>query len=116
MNIFVDANIPQKIASRLREEGHSVQYVDRNAEDTAIIEAAYQNKALLNTQDKDFERLVLDELRPTSGVILLRISKRIPIEHRAQILVNMLRKHKDKLQGTCASLTETYIDIRRQPR
>ena len=116
MNIFVDANIPQKIASRLREEGYSVEYVDRNAEDTAIIEAAYGNKALLITQDKDFERLVLDELRPSSGVILLRISKRIPIEHRAQILVNMLRKHKDKLQGTCTSLTESYIDIRRPPR
>ena len=116
MNIFVDANIPQKIASRLSEEGYSVQYVDRNAEDTAIIEAAYRNKALLITQDKDFERLVLDELRPTSGVVLLRISKRIPIEHRAQILVNMLRKYKDKLQGTCTSLTESYIDIRRPPR
>jgi len=116
LNILVDANIPQKIASRLREEGYSVEYVDRNAEDTAIIEAAYRNKALLITQDKDFERLVLDELRPTSGVILLRISKRIPIEHRAQILINMLRKHQDKLQGTCASLTESYIDIRRPPR
>ena len=116
MKIFVDANIPQKIASRLREDGYSVEYVDRNAEDTAIIEAAYRNKALLITQDKDFERLVLDELRPTSGVILLRISKRVPIEHRAQILVNMLRKHKDKLQGTCTSLTETYIDIRRPSR
>ena len=115
MNIFVDANIPQKIASRLREEGYSVEYVDRNAEDTAIIEAAYQINALLITQDKDFERLVLDELRPTSGVVLLRISKRTPIEHRAQILVNMLRKYKDKLQGTCTSLTESYIDIRRPP-
>lgn len=116
MNIFVDANIPQKIASRLREEGYSVEYVDRTAEDIAIIEAAHRNKALLITQDKDFERLVLDELRPTSGVVLLRISKRIPIEHRAQILVNMLRKYKDKLQGSCTSLTESYIDIRRQSR
>lgn len=115
MNIFVDANIPQKIASCLREEGYSVEYVDRNAEDREIMELAHHNKALLITQDKDFERLVLDELRPTSGVILLRISKRIPIEHRAQILINMLRKYKDKLQGTCTSLTESYIDIRRQP-
>ncbi len=116
MNILVDANIPQKIASRLREEGYSVEYVDRNAEDTAIIEAAYRSKALLISQDKDFERLVLDELRPTSGVVLLRISKRIPIEHRAQILVNMLRKYGDKLQGTCTSLTESHIDIRRPRR
>lgn len=116
MNIFVDANIPQKIASRLREEGYSVEYVDRNAEDKDIMEFVYREKALLITQDKDFERLVLDERIPTSGVILLRISKRIPIEHRAQILVNMLRKYKDKLQGACTSLTESYVDIRRPPR
>jgi predicted nuclease of predicted toxin-antitoxin system len=45
LNIFVDANIPQKITSRLKEEGYSVEYVDRYAEDTAIIEAAYRNKA-----------------------------------------------------------------------
>lgn len=113
MNLYVDENIPQKIVLRLREEGYTVEYVTRSIEDKDILESAYQKKALLITHDKDFERLVLDERRPTAGVILLRISRRIPIEHRAQILINMLRKHRDKLDGTCTSLTESYIDIRR---
>jgi predicted nuclease of predicted toxin-antitoxin system len=116
LNIFVDENIPQKIVLRLREEGYSVEYVTRSVEDGEILESAYRKKALLITHDKDFERLVLDEHLPTSGVILLRISGRIPMEHRAQIVVNMLRKYKDKLEGTCTTLTESYIDIRRPLR
>ena len=116
MKIYVDENVPQKIVTRLREEGHRVEYVTRSVEDRDILETAYQQKALLITSDKDFERLVLDESRPTAGVVLLRIAKRIPIEDRAQIVVNMLRKYEDKLEGTCTVLTESVIDIYRPPR
>ena len=113
MKIYVDENVPQKITTRLREEGYQVEYFTRSVEDRALLEIAYTQKALLITSDKDFERLVLDERRPTTGVLFLRIATRIPIEHRAQIIVNMLRKYKDKLEGTFTSVTESAIDIRR---
>ena len=113
MIIHVDENVPQKIATRLIEEGYKVEYVTHSVEDRTLLEIAHKQKALLITSDKDFERLVLDEHRPTAGVILLRIATRIPIEHRAQIVVNMLRKYKDKLEGTFTSVTESAIDIRR---
>jgi predicted nuclease of predicted toxin-antitoxin system len=113
MIIYVDENVPQKIATLLKEEGYKVEYVTRSVEDRILLGIAHKQKALLITSDKDFERLVLDEHRPTAGVILLRIAKRIPIEHRAQIVVNMLRKYKDKLEGTFTSVTESAIDIRR---
>ena len=113
MIIHVDENVPQKVATRLKEEGYKVEYVTRSVEDRTLLEIAHKQKALLITSDKDFERLVLDEHRPTAGVILLRIATRIPIEHRAQIVVNMLRKYKDKLEGTFTSVTESAIDIRR---
>ena len=113
MIIHVDETVPQKIATRLIEEGYKVEYVTRSVEDRTLLEIAHKQKALLITSDKDFERLVLDEHRPTAGVILLRIATRIPIEHRAQIVVNMLRKYKDKLEGTFTSVTESAIDIRR---
>ncbi len=116
MKIYVDENVPQKIVTRLKAEGYRVEYVTRSVEDEDILEEAHKQGALLITSDKDFERLILDEYRPTAGVIVLRISKRVPIEHRAQIVVNMLRRHADKLQGTCTSLTESFIDIRRPPR
>lgn len=59
---------------------------------------------------------MLDEGRPTAGVVILRISARIPIEDRAQIVVNMLRRYKDKLQGACCFLSETALDVRRSLR
>jgi len=116
MIIYVDENVPQKITTRLRAEGHQVEYVTRRVEDRDILEAAYDQKALLITSDKDFERLVLDERRPTAGVVLLRIPTRIPLEHRAQIVVNMLRKHQEKLPGAFTTLTESLVDIRRPLR
>lgn len=116
MIIYVDENVPLKITIRLRAEGYQVEYVTRRVEDRDILETAYKLNALLITSDKDFERLVLDEHRPTAGVILLRIATRIPIEHRAQIIVNMLRKYQEKLREAFTILTETVIDIRRPLR
>lgn len=116
MIIYVDENVPLKITTRLRQEGYQVEYVTRSVEDKDILEIAYKQKALLITSDKDFERLVLNERRATAGVILLRISTRIPIEHRAQIVANILRKYGEKLQGNFTTLTETAIDIRRPVR
>jgi predicted nuclease of predicted toxin-antitoxin system len=116
MIIYVDENVPLKIATRLREEGYQVEHVSRSVEDREILEIARKQKALLITSDKDFERLILNERRPTAGVILLRIATRIPMEHRAQIVVNMLRKHQDKLEGTLTILSEIAMDIRRPIR
>lgn len=113
MIIYVDENVPLKITRRLRAEGHQVEYVLRRVDDKDILESAYQQDALLITSDKDFERLVMNEQRPTAGVILLRIPTRIPMEDRAQIVVNMLRRYHEKLYGAFTILTESTVDIRR---
>ena len=116
MKIYMDENVPQKVASRVREEGYVAEYVPRSIQDEDILAQALRENALLITSDKDFERLVLDEGKPTAGVVILRISKRIPMEDRAQIVVNMLRKYKDKLRGACGFLSEGVLDIRRPLR
>ncbi|MHB8596159.1 MAG: DUF5615 family PIN-like protein [Ktedonobacteraceae bacterium] len=113
MRICVDENVPQQIVTQLRTVGHQVEYVMRHVEDRLILEETYKQQALLVTSDKDFERLVLDEHRPTAGVLILRISRTIPIEDRAKILVNVLRHRQFELQGALAILTEAIIDIRR---
>jgi predicted nuclease of predicted toxin-antitoxin system len=115
MNIFADENIPQQIVTQLRAEGHQVEYVVQQVEDRIILENAYKQKALLITSDKDFGRLVLDEGKPTAGVLLLRVSRAIPIRDRARILVDVLRHRQNELQGAFTTLTEAIIDIRRPP-
>lgn len=113
MKIFVDENIPQQIVALLRAEGHKVEYVTRQIDDRVILENAYIQQALLITSDKDFERLVLDERRPTAGVLLLRVSRAIPIKDRAKILTSVLRHRQNELEGTFTTLTEAIIDVRR---
>ena len=112
MKIYVDENIPQQIAMRLRAVGHIVEYVSREVEDYIILENAYSQQALLVTLDKDFERLVISEHRPTAGVLLLRISRTIPIQDRAQILINVLKHRQKEIQGNLTTLTEAIVDIR----
>jgi predicted nuclease of predicted toxin-antitoxin system len=113
MKLLVDENIPLPIVTRLRSEGYEVEYVQRQVNDRIILEDAYWQNALLITLDKDFERLVLDEHRPTAGVLRIRIRSSIPIADRAQILVNVLRHRSKELWGTFTTLTETIVDIRR---
>jgi len=113
VNIFVDENIPQQIVILLRAEGHKVEYVTRRINDRDILENAYKQQALLITSDKDFERLVLDERNLTAGVLLLRVSRTIPIKDRAGILIGVLRHRENELKGNFTTLTEAIIDIRR---
>ena len=113
MNIHVDENIPQTVMTLLRKAGHQVKYVQRNIDDRIILEEAYRQQALLVTLDKDFERLVVEERRPTFGVIRLRTSRYMPVKDRAKILIDVLRHRERELQGAYVVLTESILDIRR---
>jgi predicted nuclease of predicted toxin-antitoxin system len=96
---------------RVFAQGHIVEYVPRTASDKEILASAQKESALLITSDKDFERLILDEHQPTAGVIIMRISGRVPVEDRATLVVNALRKHEDKIRGNCCSLSESFLDV-----
>lgn len=113
MKIYIDENVPLKIVTRMRVEGYIVDYVTRSVPDYEILESASKEGALLITWDKDFERLVLREGKPTAGVIILGISKRVPFEDQAAIVLNVLRRYKGKLHGTCCFLSESSLDVRR---
>jgi len=113
MKIFVDENIPQQIVTRLRAESHTVEYVTRKVKDHIILEDAHTKQAILITYDRDFERLVFNEHRPTFGVLLIRISRVIPAKDRARILANVLRHRYREIQGAFTIVTESFIDIRR---
>jgi DNA-dependent RNA polymerase auxiliary subunit epsilon len=46
MKIYVDENVPQKITTRLREDGYKVEYVTRSVEDRTLLEIAYKQNIL----------------------------------------------------------------------
>ena len=111
MKVFVDENIPQQLVTQLRAEGHSAEYVTRKVSDRLILEDARVKQALLVTYDKDFERLVFREHRPTFGVLLIRIARAIPAKDRARIIANVLRHRDKEIQGAFTTVTESFIDI-----
>jgi hypothetical protein len=57
--------------------------------------------------------MVLDEGKPTAGVIIIRIALRVPVVDKAKIVINTLRSYAGKLQGSCCFLTESSFDIHR---
>lgn len=109
--LYVDENIPLKIVQRLRSEGYRVEYVPRSLPDKEILAKALAENALILTYDNDFSRMVLDEGKSTAGIVTLRISFRVLVEDAAQIIVEMLRRYKDKLFGACCFLSESVADI-----
>ena len=110
--LYAYENIPLKRVQRLRSEGYDVEYVPRRLPDKEILAKALAENALLLTYDNDFSRMVLDEGKSTAGIITLRISFRVPLEDEAQIIVEMLRRYKEKLFGACCFLSENIADIR----
>ncbi len=116
MKIYADENVPLQMVSRLRADGHTVEYITLDVQDQDILASAFSENALLITSDEAFERLVLDEGKPTAGVIILRLSTLTPAEERARIAVNALRKYGNNLRGACGLLSETELDVRRPVR
>lgn len=110
--LYADENIPLRIVQRLRSEGYRVEYVPRGLPHREILAKALTENALILTYDSDFSRMVLDEGKLTAGVVIISISFRVPVEDEAQIIVEMLRRFKDKLSGACCFLSETIADIR----
>jgi len=62
MHFIVDANLPPKLVSWLREQGHDADYSDDllgpGASDNAIYDAAEVEGGVIVSKDRDFRRLV----------------------------------------------------------
>ena len=77
MNILADEGVDRVIVERLRQAGHSVQYVAEMSPgitDEVVMDLANRASALLVTADKDFGELVFRQGRITSGVMLFRLA------------------------------------------
>jgi predicted nuclease of predicted toxin-antitoxin system len=66
LNILADESVDGPIVKRLRQEGHTVQYIAEmtpGITDDMVLELANQEAALLLTADKDFGELVFRQRR-----------------------------------------------------
>src|SRR5690348_940167 len=76
MTFAADVNVPKPLISRLQSDGHEIILmveIGRRLSDRTILHTAFEQQALVLTFDKDFRYHTLEEKRPSSGVVLVRL-------------------------------------------
>ena len=100
MKFLLDENAELRLARFLRELGHDVTSIVRDyptsLPDEDVLALAQREGRILITNDRDFERLVLRQGRPHSGVIFFRLPQgRITL--KLQRLAQVLDVYADQL-------------------
>ena len=107
-------NIDRRIIDRLRADGHDVLWVaDRNREldDVALLRLAWQEGAIILTNDKDFQRHVLRENHRTHGLIWLRLGLvRMPRTQQIECTLQALRTYQDRLSGRVTTIYPDHVE------
>ena len=114
MNFVADESMDYPIVRRLRQEKHTVWAVSEmepGIADTVVLEIANQQGVVLITGDKDFGELVFRDRRYTFGVILLRLAGLTAVE-KAEVVVNAISQHHDKLANAFAVIGPRSVRIR----
>jgi predicted nuclease of predicted toxin-antitoxin system len=81
--ILADENVIGAVVTRLRADGHDVEWIAELAPsiaDVDVLSRAVAGGRVLLTDDKDFGELVVLESRPHRGVVLLRLAGMRPVE------------------------------------
>ncbi len=115
MRFLADESCDGRIVRALRAAGHDVRSaVDglRGAPDSAVSSAAFEERRILLTQDRDFGHLVFVEGARSVGAILIRW----PADDRdgiAQRLVEVVSTLGDRIAGAFTVVQPTGVRSRR---
>lgn len=99
MRILADQDIYQMTIEWLKENGHNVVTakdlgMQRSSDEELLIKAKAMNRLFL-TRDKDFGALVFLKTKPSTGVILLRLSP-TSLEEVHKELKRVFEEHKEE--------------------
>ena len=101
MKFLADECCDTDLVKSLREAGHDVTYVlefKAGANDDEILLEAYSEGRILLTEDKDFGELVYRLMKPSKGIILMRID--VKERHMKPIRLNQLiENYQDQIHG-----------------
>ena len=85
MKLLADENADASLVAELRAAGHDVTAVSEtapSAADSAVLQRAFDDGAVLVTSDRDFGFHVFQEGRGSAGVLYLRLSALTPAAQR----------------------------------
>lgn len=112
---LVDESTGKKLSIFLNNSGFDSIYVGdvfAGAVDEDVLKFAEKEKRVLITNDKDFGEMIFHQIKPSSGVILLRLANDSR-EKRQEILSIILRDFADKIESHLIVATEEKIRIRK---
>ena len=115
MNLVADEGVDRHIVERLRQDGHTVQYIaelEPGISDDFVLTVANQENAPWLTADKDFGELIYRQKRLTSGIILIRLAGLSPTQ-KAEIVSRGINRHQNELLNAFAVVIPGAIRIRR---
>lgn len=94
--IIVDESVDYRIVLELRNAGFSIYAIAEqpSIKDENVLSIAYQNDALLLTEDKDFGELVFKLNLLNKGVLLIRIEEK---GLKIKMIVNSIIENYKKL-------------------
>lgn len=114
MKIHADEGVDRAMVVRLRQDGHQVVYIAETASgwsDEKVLNAAYENTALLITADKDFGNLVFTRGLQHAGVLLLRLAG-LAADDKSRLVSDAVQSHGAEMQSAFSVLTGKQLRVR----
>lgn len=114
MKIVADESLDFNIVQALRDVGFDVWAVveqDPSIKDLQVLHIAFEQNALLLTEDKDFGELVVRLQLPHHGILLIRLGGFDPAI-KIPLVLNALQNHLPEIASNFAVLNEIRLRIR----
>jgi len=118
MRFLTDENVSRRVIERLRGRGFDVVSIGETrsgATDRDVLETANAEGCILVTEDRDFGELVIRQRLGVSGMILLELD-RLSNAAEADVVVEVVSLHGDKLAGNLVVIEPQRIRVRPLPR
>jgi len=119
LKFFADVHISPITVEELKKHGYEViritERLSSTATDLEIINLAYEENAIIITQDLDFSALIVKSGLRGPSIITLRISNPKPIKV-AEILIKILPRIKEALiEGSLVTIDDFEYRIKKLP-
>jgi predicted nuclease of predicted toxin-antitoxin system len=118
MRFLADENVSRFVIKRLRDRAFDVVSIVETrpgATDKDVLEIANAGGCILITEDRDFGELVIRQRIGVIGVILLELD-RLSNTAEADVVVEAVSLHQDKLTGNLVVIEPPRIRVRPLPR
>lgn len=110
--IVADESVDFRIVLALRKSGFEVYAISEqlpSLKDESVLHIAFQNEALLITEDKDFGELVFRLHLPHKGILLIRIENR---DLKIMSVVATIEKYFDELRNKFSVINHDKLRIK----